>query len=400
MDIPDMDMNEKPWMVPIALVGAMIVLLAVSLTPPSGAPDVPIAPVNKASPFVNVQQVLVPPETGEELYQEACAACHGADGTGAPASQVGFDVPVPDFTDCNFATREPDGDWLAVAHQGGPVRGFAPEMPALGEALTEEQLQKTLDYIRTLCTSDDWPRGELNLPRALVTEKAYPEDEAVISTSIDVENEGAVMSEIVYEQRFGARNQFEVVVPFGFRERADGDWTGGQLGDVALGVKRALYHSLERGTIFSLTGEVLLPTGDRDAGFGSGTTVFEPFASFGQFLPMDAFLQLQGGAELPLIRDPATEEAFLRGALGRSFTQGRWGRTWSPMVEVLGARELVSGAETHWDLVPQVQVTLNQRQHVMLNVGLRIPVDDAGRDTQLAVYLLWDWFDGGFFEGW
>lgn len=30
----------------------------------------------------------------------------------------------------------------------------------------------------------------------------------------------------------------------------------------------------------------------------------------------------------------------------------------------------------------------------MLNVGVQIPVDDPGRDTQVPVYLLWEWFDG------
>jgi hypothetical protein len=47
-----------------------------------------------------------------------------------------------------------------------------------------------------------------------------------------------------------------------------------------------------------------------------------------------------------------------------------------------------------------VQVTLDKRQHIMLNAGLRIPVDDPERDTQLMAYLLWDWFDGGLLEGW
>jgi hypothetical protein len=255
-------------------------------------------------------------------------------------------------------------------------------------------IQKILGHIRTLCTNDNWPRGELNLPRPLVTEKAYPEDEAVISSTID---EASVSNKVIYEKRFGARNQIELVVPFGFREQEDG-WTGGRLGDVALAVKRAFYHSLRRGTIFSMTGEVVLPTGDSD--FGKGTTVLEPFATFGQILPADGFLHLQGGAELPLDRDKASEEAFLRAAVGMSFTQGRWGRTWSPMVEVLTARELVSGADVQWDVVPQMQVTLNTRQHVMMNIGVRLPVNDADRDPQLMVYLLWDWFDGGFFEGW
>ncbi len=339
-------------------------------------------------------------KSGKVLYKQACSACHGIRGQGVAQTQLGLNTPTPDFSDCNFASREPDADWIAVAHQGGPARGFSKEMPAFGEALTAERLQKIMDHIRTLCTDDDWPRGELNLPRPLVTEKAYPEDEAVISSSIDMENEGSVMNELVYEQRLGARNQLELVVPFGFSESPAGNWNGGQLGDVAVGVKRALYHNINSGSIVSLTGEVIFPTGDRATGFGKGTTILEPFVSFGQILPVGGFLHLQSGMELPLLKDKATEEAFWRAALGKSITQGRWGRVWSPMVEVLGSREFESDAQTHWDIVPQMQVTLNTRQHIMLNLGVRIPADDPARDTQLMVYVLWDWFDGGFFEGW
>lgn len=391
---------RKPWILPLLLMGAVLVLTAMDGTDPFGEQSRHQAESESgAHRFVPIQRAtLSPPKTGEELYQEACANCHGSNGTGAPKSQVAFDVPLPDFTSCNFATREPNADWIAVAHQGGPVRGFSQKMPAFGDALTQAQLRKIMDHIRSMCPDDDWPRGELNLPRPLVTEKAYPEDEAVLTTSVDVENEGAVTNEFVYETRFGARNQLEFVVPFGFRERADGDWRGGALGDVALGVKRAMVHSVDSGSIFSLTGEVVLPSGDEDLGFGNGTTVVEPFASFGQILPAGGFLHLQGGTELPLTG--GENEAFFRGALGKSIAQGQWGRTWSPMVEILGSRELESGAQTHWDLAPQMQVTLNTRQHVMLNVGAQIPLDDPGRDTRVTVYLLWDWFDGGFFEGW
>lgn len=338
--------------------------------------------------------------TGKELYNRACSNCHGADGKGASVNQLGLQTPPPDFTDCDFANREPDGDWIAVAHQGGPTRGFSSEMPAFGEALSIEQLQKIMDHVRSFCRNDAWPRGELNLPRPLVTEKAYPEDEVVFSSFIDVENERAISNEFVYEQRFGARNQLEIVVPFGYSQQPNGGWIGGNLGDLALGVKRALYHNYNSGTIFSLTGEVILPTGDAERGFGKGTTVFEPFISFGQILPANGFLQIQSGAEVPYIQDKAENEAFWRAALGSSINPNQWGRTWSPMIEVLGSREMESGAETHWDLVPQMQITLNKRQHVMLNIGYRIPVDDPGRDSQVMVYILWDWFDGPFFEGW
>jgi hypothetical protein len=37
----------------------------------------------------------------------------------------------------------------------------------------------------------------------------------------------------------------------------------------------------------------------------------------------------------------------------------------------------------------------------MANIGVRIPLDKPGtRSTQIAFYLLWDWFDGGLRDGW
>ena len=343
--------------------------------------------------------------TGSELYREACANCHGIDGTGADPSFLAFEEEVPDFTECTFASREPDADWVAVAHDGGPARGFSRMMPAFGGVLNPEQLQRVMDYVRTLCGDDAWPRGELNLPRALFTEKAYPEDEAVWEMGTPLESgAGSVMNTLVWEQRFGARSQIEVLVPFGVRQRggteADSDeWIGG-MGDLTLGVKHALFHSRERGSILSLGAEVKLPTGKEDDGFGNGYAVWEAFASWGQILPAESFLQFQGVFEAPANSD-APNEAVLRGGLGRTFTHGAWGRAWSPMVEVQAKRELADGEEWGWDLIPQLQVTLNTRQHVQANIGVLFPLTDADiRRTGLYLYVLWDWFDGGFFEGW
>jgi hypothetical protein len=67
----------------------------------------------------------------------------------------------------------------------------------------------------------------------------------------------------------------------------------------------------------------------------------------------------------------------------------------------LGGRELIPGEAIQWDLVPQMQVTLSRRQHIRISVGVRLPLTDRGaRDTQLLFYFLWDWFDGGLFNGW
>jgi hypothetical protein len=333
---------------------------------------------------------------GAELYGAACAACHGAGGRGQPRSVVGFDVPLPDFTDCSFATVEADGDWMAVAHDGGPARAFDRRMPAFGEALTGAELQRTLDHIRCFCRDSRWPRGELNLPRALVTEKAYPENETVLTTTFAASGRGEVVNELLYEQRLGARAQFEIVVPFAAHDTGAG-WRRG-VGDVAVAVKRVIAHSLDGGRILSGSAELLLPTGSEADGIGGGTVVLEPFVTFGQMFRGDAFVQAQTGLEVPRSGE---KEGFWRVALGKTFTQGRFGRAWSPMLEVLGARDLEANAVAHWDLLPQMQVSLSKRQHILFNAGVRVPVNDrGGRRTQVLTYLLWDWFDGGLLDGW
>jgi hypothetical protein len=335
------------------------------------------------------------------VYTAACAACHGDDGRGRSASELGFGLALPDFTDCDFAAREPDADWYAIAHRGGPIRGFDRLMPAFGEALTAVELEAAIAQLRSFCKDARWPRGELNLPRALFTEKAYPEDEAVITTTLVGEGLDSITHEFVWEQRFGAMNQIELKMPI---TRADlGEptgWTSGT-GDLGIGVKHTLRHSLERGAILSIGGELALPTGDEAKGFGNGTTVLEAFVLYGKLLPRDAFVQLQGIVELP--RDSAFEDELVaRAAIGKTLiADAPFGRAWTPMLELLGSRELASGADTAWDAVPQLQVTLNKRQHVIGAIGIKQPISDRGsRPTELVLYLLWDWFDGGVLEGW
>ena len=339
--------------------------------------------------------------TPAAVYRSACQGCHGPDGRGMPQSTTALPLPVPDFSDCNFATREPDGDWLAIIHQGGPTRGFDPLMPAFGEALTEAELELALAHVRTFCGDRKaWPGGNLNLPRTLFTEKAFVEDEVVVTASIAAEGDPNVASKIVYEKRFFSKGQFELVVPLGFKQPEGQDWTTG-LGDVVLGWKQVLFHSLTSGSILAASGEIILPIGDEGGGFGQGVTAFEPFVSFGQVLRGDSFIQAQVGGVLPSDTEKAARRAFWRVAAGKSFAQNRWGRTWTPMIELLGFEQFKDGEEAHYDLVPQFQVTLNTRQHIMANIGVRIPLDKPGtRSTQIAFYLLWDWFDGGLRDGW
>jgi mono/diheme cytochrome c family protein len=326
---------------------------------------------------------LPPNASGADVYRAACATCHGVDGRGAPKAVLGFDTEIRDFTECSFATVEPDPDWYAVVHEGGPIRALAREMPAFGDALTSDQMRLALGHVRTFCTDRAWPQGDLNFPRAFFTEKAFPENETVWETAVTTGHHGAVNNDLVYERRIGS----------------GAPWAKG-LGDVAIGAKRALFSSMRTGTIAAAGAEVIFPTGNEYKDLGEGTYRFEPFAMIGQVLPHDSYLQMHGGVELPADENLAAREAFLRTAVGTTIAQDRgFGRAWSPQVEVLWAKPF--NASSEWDIVPQVQVSLSKLQHVLVAAGVRVPITQTEeRKPQVLFYFLWDWFDGSLFDFW
>ena len=334
---------------------------------------------------------------GADLYRFACAACHAVDGRGESRSLVGFETPLPDFTDCAFVTSEADFEWNAVVHLGGPARGLDRHMPAFGEAFSAEQIQSVIDYVRGFCRSRAWPPGNLNLPRPLVTEKAFPENEVIVSAASPQEH--FIETRFVYERRIGARSQVEVTIPFNVNQ-AFGSWQQG-LGDVAAGFKQVLLSSARRGSIVSAALEMTFPTGKETLGLGRRLKVFEPSALYSQRLPGDAFVHAQVGVEKPLNLS-VKREIFWRVAAGKTFVQGPWGRTWSPIVELLATREFVVGEPELTEVLPQLRVTLSRRHHVAVNGGVRVPftVPAAVRRSSLMAAIFWDWYEGGLFDGW
>ncbi len=339
---------------------------------------------------------------GERIYTSACVACHGADGKGASQAIAGFTKPdsFPDFTRCDQTTSELNSAYAAVITYGGPYRGFSQIMPSFSKALTPKQIDEVVHYLRGFCTNEHWPRGELNVPRAVVTEKAYPEDEEVVTSELNANGQPGLTSHIIHEQRFGMKNQLEVDVPILYKNEDHVGYAG--FGDVTLGWKRVLYSSLSKGSIFSLQGEITAPTGNHAQDLGAGTTSFGTFAMYDQIFPSNTFLQFQGGATLPVNPGIEPQNVYGYATIGQSFAGDRgFGRLWSPMVEFIANRELEGNARTDWDLLPQMQVTLSKRQHIRADLGLRIPVTDThARPIQVEFYLLWDWADGKLLGGW
>ncbi len=345
---------------------------------------------------------------GKQIYRSACTACHGAQGKGVPEETRGFKKPstFPDFTRCDQTTSELNNDYRAVITNGGPYRGFSQIMPAFKDALTAEQINEVIRYLRAFCRNSNWPPGELNLPLALNTEKAYPEDEVVLTSSVDTRGPGTVDNHVIYEQRFGVKNQLEIDVPITFAQQNQ-TWYGG-VGDTSIGVKRVMFSKLTSdeglgaGSILSLQGNVVAPTGNSSHGLGAGTTAFETFLEAGQLFRTNTFIEFQGGAILPTDTSKAPQNTFWYTTIGQMLPQGRGlGRLWSPMFEILGSRDLVNQAKTDWDLVPEMQVTLSKRQHVRAAVGVRTPVNNTvGRSPAVMFYVLWDWQEGSLLKGW
>ena len=343
-----------------------------------------------------------PDRTGEQIYRTACAACHGPDGKGQPVSVLGFEPPAafPDFTDCPVSSAEPDLIWLAIVHMGGRVRGESHIMPAFADILTDEEIDRVVQYLHSLCAEPGWPRGELNFPRAFFTEKAFPENEVVFSVNALSSHPRSVENRIDYEHRLGKRAQYEVGVPFNLEQGVAGQWSRG-LGDVNLAYRYTFYDSLARGSISAAGAEVTFPTGKENEGLGGGVTIFEAFGMWNQALPRESFVQIHTGFERPANHDIEKNSFYWRTAIGKSYAQNRWGRVWVPMVEVLAAKELDTGTKAEWDLVPQMQVTLSVFQHVRGSIGVRVPVNEREtRSKAVMAYLLWDWGDGGFFQLW
>jgi mono/diheme cytochrome c family protein len=76
-----------------------------------------------------------------ELFQQHCAECHGADGTG---SQVRDSLPeIPNFTDASWQARRTNVQLMA-----GILKGKGADMPPWRRKISTEQARGLVTYIR------------------------------------------------------------------------------------------------------------------------------------------------------------------------------------------------------------------------------------------------------------
>jgi len=189
---------------------------------------------------------------GAALYQAWCSQCHGKDGRGVAATQTRLSVLPANLADCRASTAETDARWTGIVRDGGAAFGLSLDMPAYGGAATPEQLRAVVRYIRSLCRERGWPPGELNFPRAFLAEKAYPENEAVISLH-------GREQQYIYERRLGRRAQLEASA------RTVLDSLDKPFDGVTAAVKYDAWYSSERRALASVGLEATPPVGRQDA---------------------------------------------------------------------------------------------------------------------------------------
>lgn len=327
---------------------------------------------------------------GKLLYEDyaGCAGCHGWDGKGQ-VEGVTLDPPPPDLSDCGFNTREPRRDWKAVMVHAGPARGLSMAMPGFNDALTDEQVEAIISYLKTFCADRNWPQGELNFRRPQITSKAFPENEAVLVSHFTRRRNNVTQTKFVYERRWGSRGQWEIAVPFA-AERAKPATNG--LGDVEVSAKYVLAHDYSALAIFSGGLEVALPTGKSALGMGNGTWKASPYLAAGKGF---AHFMLQSSVKLekPLQQNQGETELLYNLAFTLPLTNEKKG--FFPMLEANGVTNVENGA-TQWLVTPQLYVGLVKRGHIGLSLGGQIPV--AGErpfDVKLLGFLLWEYADGG-----
>ena len=331
--------------------------------------------------------------TGREIYDGACASCHGTDGRGAPQGTA-IDVPLPDFTDCNFITREGDGNWGYLIAHGGRGLGLSPQMPAFADALTDAQIHLVLEYIRSFCTDACWPRGELNFRRPLITTKAFPEDELLLLPEFTKGRDGVRdwVTEVSFERRVGARGQVEIALPFAIHDVTDGATTGG-IGDLALAYKHVLYADLPSLTIASASLDLVVPSGDHDRHLGDGTVSFEPSLLAGKEIH-DIVIQAQILGLAPLDENRADRGVDYRFAF--SYPLSPLKRAWVPTLE-FEVLQNVTAKQNNFFLTPQIYKGITARGHVAVAFGAQVPVagDADPFDYRVLAFLLWEYTDGG-----
>lgn len=328
------------------------------------------------------QQTAIP-QTVPEMWDAWCSRCHAKDGSGKVAEPT-ITVEPMDFTDCSLTTPEGAPDWEAVISKGGPVVGLSAQMPAFGDFLSPAQISEFVSLIKTFCKETGWPSGDLNLPRPLFAEKAFPENEFILApmASHRKGQPGEYELAAIYERRIGKRAQIELVLPVGSLNPGGGRNSG--IGDAEVGIKVALNPGASNNLV-SFGFDVVAPTGRESRGLGGGQAVFEPYVSIATVVGSQTYIQTQLKLELPRNQPWKDRATVYNIYLGRDAKL-------LPSTFTFGVE--LNGENKELAFTPQLRKGLSKSGALAGAFGVRIPINN--RDEQgvkWVGYLLWEYLE-------
>lgn len=86
---------------------------------------------------------------GHALYITHCMECHGETARGDGVEADSLDHAVTDLTDEHHANLDDDYMFWRI-HQGGDIAPFHSAMPSFADTLSDNEIWKTITYLRTL----------------------------------------------------------------------------------------------------------------------------------------------------------------------------------------------------------------------------------------------------------
>jgi mono/diheme cytochrome c family protein len=321
------------------------------------------------------------PTTIPEMWNAWCARCHAKDGAGKVAEPT-VKIQPRDFTECKSATGEGDPDWALAIAKGGPAVGLSDQMPAFGDSLKPEQIDGFVSYLRAFCTEKGWPDGNLNLPRPIFTEKAFPEDEFVIApVAIHVKDQPTTWGfSNIFEKRISKRFQVELDMPVASVIGPNGRATG--YADTELGLKTVLNPNAHN-HVATFGFDFVIPTGNDSKGLSEGAG-FEPYVATASAWGT-TYLQTQFKLELPKDGPWANKVGVYRMYVGHDLNLTP--RGWTLGLELTGENDEAA-------ITPQFRKGLTPTGAIAMGFGVSLPV--SKRDEQGVAYvgfLLWEFLE-------
>ena len=134
-------------------------------------------------PPTSLAKALPANATGEQIFRLACATCHGDDGSGArracrrlrpAAAQRSRLSRLHRLRDQHGRADWPTG-WPSCTRRAGP-RARPAHAGVRRRADRRRRSQRVVSYLWTFCRDPAWPRGDLNLPRALLHREGVPRE--------------------------------------------------------------------------------------------------------------------------------------------------------------------------------------------------------------------------------